>query len=75
MKMKRPDENDDKYYPHLVRENLEWYILDLEVYCDCLEEENKNLKRELKDERRKDVKNKSGDNQTPKHVRRRSKQS
>lgn len=42
--MKRPDEQDDKYYPLSCRENAEWLINDLYIYCDFLEEKLKNKK-------------------------------
>jgi len=35
--MQRPEQNDDKYYPFSIKENMEWYISDLECYCDELE--------------------------------------
>lgn len=36
--MKRPEQNDDRYYPFSIKENIEWYIDDIEAYCDLLEQ-------------------------------------
>ena len=36
--MKRPEQNDDRYYPFSIKENMEWYIDDIEAYCDLLEQ-------------------------------------
>jgi hypothetical protein len=46
--MLRPDELDDKYYPLSCRENAEWLINDLYIYCEHLEETIKKLKRKTK---------------------------
>lgn len=41
--MERPEQNDDTYYPFSIKENMKWYIVDLEAYCDSLEANLKTL--------------------------------
>jgi hypothetical protein len=40
-RLRRPEQNDDTYYPFSIKENMEWFIADLEAYCDFLEKEKK----------------------------------
>jgi hypothetical protein len=43
--MRRPEQNDDTYYPFSIKENMEWFIDDLEAYCDFVERKTKNYER------------------------------